>query len=300
MKGSVRLRHPMANLTSFKVGGAAGILAEPQGEQDLLVIASVIKDLSVRAVVLGRGTNVLMADAGFGGIVIRLGDPFEWIRGSDNFVEAGGATALPQIANWAARRSLTGMEFAVAIPATVGGAVRMNAGAHGEAISKVLVTANVCRLDEAAIEIMDQQSLLMSYRDTALGPRDVVCSARFELIPGDHERIIQTMTAHRQHRTATQPSEGPNAGSVFRNPPHASAGKLIESADLKGASVGSAQISTKHGNFIVAHPGARAQEIFDLMVQVQTTVLEKFNILLIPEVRLIGEFAGAERLVVDG
>jgi len=289
----------MAGLTSFKVGGPAGVFVEPADEHDLLAIASTMNKLNVPSVVLGRGTNVLVSDKGFEGIVIRLGDSFEWIRGNGDIVVAGGATALPQVANWAARRSLAGMEFAIAIPATVGGAVRMNAGAHGEAISKVMLTASVCRMDRGSIEVLDQKSLQMRYRDSALGPLDVVSSASFQLTPGDRSEIAKTMADHRQHRTATQPSEGPNAGSVFRNPPGNSAGELIESAQLKGLRVGEAQVSTKHGNFIVAHPGATAQEVFDLMAEVQARVLDKFDICLLPEIRLIGHFAGATRLIVD-
>jgi len=299
LKGAMRPGFQLAGLTSFKVGGPAGVFVEPADEHDLLAIASIMNKFNVASIVLGRGTNVLVSDEGFDGIVIRLGDSFEWIRGNNDVVVSGGATPLPQVANWAARRSLTGMEFAIAIPATVGGAVRMNAGAHGEAISKVILTASVCRMVHESIEVLDQGSLEMRYRDSALGPLDVVSSASFQLRPGDRSEIAKTMAGHRQHRTATQPSEGPNAGSVFRNPPGYSAGKLIESAHMKGLRVGQAQVSTKHGNFIVAHPGAKAQEVFDLMAELQAGVLDKFDICLLPEIRLIGNFAGSNRLILE-
>ena len=296
VKGAVHPRFSLAPLTSFKVGGEAGVLVEPMDPDDLLAIAAVIKDSHARSVVLGRGTNVLVADGGFDGIVVRLGASFEWIKGEGNLIEAGGATPLPQVANWAARRRLSGLEFAVAIPATVGGAVRMNAGAHGEAVSKILTKVTVCRLAGGSIDVLDQHALKMSYRETALGPSDVVCSATFHLEPGDESEITKTMAAHRRHRSDTQPSEGPNAGSVFRNPPSASAGELIESAGLKGTTLGAAQVSMTHANFIVAHPGATAQQIFDLVVKVQAEVLGKCGVRLLPEIKMIGEFEGQGRL----
>jgi UDP-N-acetylmuramate dehydrogenase len=247
--------------------------------------------LGLDTLVLGRGTNVLIADGGFPGAVIRIGKGFEWIReGSRSEVEAGGGLPLPVVANWAARRSLTGMEFAVAIPATVGGAVRMNAGAHGSSLSEVLRAARIFRLTSGQVEELSADGLGMSYRQTVLGPADVVCSARFQLSPGSREEISARMEHHRRHRSTTQPSDAPNAGSMFKNPEGRSAGALIEQAGMKGHRVGGAEVSLKHANFFLAHSGATAQDVYDLMAHVQAEVLAKFDILLIPEVRIIGTF----------
>lgn len=288
--GSLEVDASLGTLTSLKVGGPAALLATPETEEDLLLLAGALKEFNLPSVVLGRGTNVLVSDAGFPGIVIRLGTGFEWIRGEGERVEAGGATPLPQVANWAARRRLTGMEFAIAIPATVGGAVRMNAGAHHSQVSEVLVSARICRLEEQCVHLVLAEDLSMSYRNTLVGAGDVVCSAVFQLGPGDPVAISQRMKDYRSHRLSTQPSDGPNAGSFFGNPPGSSAGGLIESAGLKGTRIGGAEVSPKHANFLLAHPGATAQDVYDLMVLVQSKVLEQTGVRLFPEVRSIGFF----------
>lgn len=290
VEGTVLRQVPLGSLTSLKVGGPAAILVEPVNESDLLSISSVVVQKKLPCLVLGRGTNVLISDEGFFGVVIRLGRSFEWIRGEGSIVEAGAATPLPQVANWAARRSLTGMEFAIAIPATVGGAVRMNAGAHRSDIADVLVSARVCHLTESRVETISKHSLSMTYRSTGMGGLDVVCSAQFGLAPGDEELISRSMKEHRSHRALTQPSELPNAGSFFKNPTGGSAGALIESCGLKGFRKGGAQVSTKHANFLVAHPGAKAQDVYDLMALVQSRVFERSGVVLIPEVRMVGTF----------
>lgn len=288
--GSLVSNASIGTLTSLKVGGAAGLLAEPANEDDLLSLAQVLADFQLPCLVLGRGTNVLLSDRGFWGVVIRLGRAFEWIRGEQLTVEAGGATPLPQVANWAARRVLTGMEFAIAIPATVGGAVRMNAGAHRRQVSEVLISARICRTDQRRIDAVPAELLQMDYRRTAIGDRDVVCSATFSLERSDEKAILHRMREHRSHRLATQPADQPNAGSFFKNPAGDSAGGLIDKAGLKGARVGGAEVSEKHANFLVAHPGATAQDVYDLMAVVQSRVLEIAGILLVPEVHVVGSF----------
>jgi UDP-N-acetylmuramate dehydrogenase len=291
VKGKVSVNHRLAPHTSFRVGGPAAILVEPEDDIDLERIGPVISRFGLATLVLGRGTNILIGDDGFRGVVIRIGKAFEWIREAGAAqVEAGGGIALPVVANWAARRGFTGMEFAVAIPATVGGAVRMNAGAHGSSLSEVLRSARVWRLASGQAGEVSVEDLGMSYRQTDLGPADVVCSARFQLSPGSRDEIAARMERHRKHRTLTQPSDAPNAGSMFRNPEGSSAGALIEQAGLKGHRVGGAQVSPKHANFILAHPGATAQDVYDLMAHVQAGVLDRFEILLIPEVRIVGTF----------
>ncbi len=295
--GRVALREPLAPFTSFRVGGPAGVLVEPRDEKDLEVAGAVVARLGLDVLILGRGTNVLIGDHGFPGVVIRIGKGFEWIRAAgEDGVEAGGGANLPQVANWARRRSLAGMEFSVAIPATVGGGVAMNAGAHGSSLSEVLESARVCYLNEGRTLELSVDELQMGYRRTALGPGRLVCSARFRLQPGEPAEIAARMEKYRSHRSETQPSEAPNAGSTFRNPPGQSAGSLIEAAGLKGYRVAGAEVSGKHANFFFARPGALAQDVFDLMVFVQSEVQKAFGVTLIPEVRIIGFFEGADAL----
>ncbi|HEX2052204.1 MAG TPA: UDP-N-acetylmuramate dehydrogenase [Actinomycetota bacterium] len=296
-EGRVALYEPLAPFTSFRVGGPAGVLVEPQGEKDLEVAGSVVARLGLDVLILGRGSNVLIGDEGFPGLVLRMGKGFEWIRAAgDDGVEAGGGTNLPQVANWARRRSLASMEFTVAIPATVGGGVAMNAGAHGSSLSEVLESARVCHLAEGRTVEIPAAGLEMSYRRTSVGPGSLVCSAVFRLSPGDPEAIAARMEKYRLHRSDTQPSEAPNAGSTFRNPPGASAGRLIEAAGLKGHRIGGAEVSGKHANFFFARPGARAQDVFDLMVYVQAEVEKASGVTLVPEVRIIGHFENAAAL----
>ena len=295
--GKVALKESLAPFTSFRVGGPAGVLVEPRNEKDLEVTGSVVARLGLEVLMLGRGSNVLIGDEGFAGVVIRMGKGFEWIReaGPDG-VEAGGGANLPQVANWARRRALSGMEFTVAIPATVGGGVAMNAGAHGSSLSEVLESARICHLAEGRTEELGVEELRMGYRRTAVGPGSLVCSARFRLKPGDPAEIATRMERYREHRSGTQPSEAPNAGSTFRNPPGKSAGGLIESAGLKGHRIGGAEVSRKHANFFFARPGARAQDVFDLIVYVQSEVEKASGVTLLPEVRIIGFFENAGAL----
>ncbi len=292
LPGRVALDRHLGPLTSFRLGGPAAIFVEPASESDLEQAGLAAFRRKIPLWIMGRGSNVLVADQGFPGLVIRMAKGFDWIRAgrSPEHVEAGGSATLPQVSNWAAKRSLTGMEFAVAIPATVGGGVAMNAGAHGVDVSQVLESVRICFLAEGRTEEVEASTLDMNYRRTKLGPDALVCSASFHLRPGDPEEIAEMMKRHRRHRAETQPSEAPNAGSMFKNPPGHTAGGLIEAAGLKGSRVGGAEVSTKHGNFFLARPGASAQDVYDLMAAVQEAVERRFGVTLIPEVKLIGSF----------
>lgn len=292
LEGGVESNKVLGPLTSFRLGGPAAIFVEPKTEGDLEVTGAVASAHGVPTLVIGRGSNILIADSGFPGVVIRMGKGFEWIRQGETagLIEAGGGASLPQVSNFAAKRSLAGMEFAVAIPATVGGGVAMNAGAHGSSISEVLASVRICLMSEGRTEQVAASELDMSYRQTRLGPDRLVCSAQFSLQPGSVDEIQAKMKQNRMHRSAAQPSEAPNAGSMFKNPPSSSAGSLIEAAGLKGVRIGAAEVSRKHGNFILAYPEATAQDVYNLMALVQSKVYEQTAITLLPEVKLIGEF----------
>lgn len=295
--GRVRPGAALAPFTSLRVGGPAGILVEPRDEDELTRVATSLAGLpGTPVLVLGRGTNLLVSDDGFPGVVIRLGAGFEWIAGEGRSVEAGGGAPLPKVANYAARRKLAGMEFAVAIPATVGGGVRMNAGAHGSSISSVLVWARVLRIGSGVKQTLSLESLNFKYRESSLTASDLVCAAAFALTEGEAGEIAARMEAYRLHRSETQPAEAPNAGSMFRNPAGASAGALIEAAGLKGVGEGLVEVSARHANFFLARPGATAQQVHDLMVRVQRTVEERCGVVLVPEVRVVGRFAGDDAL----
>jgi UDP-N-acetylmuramate dehydrogenase len=293
VRGGVTTDVSLAPFTSFRLGGAAAILVEAFDEPDLLATASVAASSGLPILSLGRGSNVLVSDRGYPGIVVRLGKGFEWIADGEDGLEAGGATPLPRLANRAAGRGLSGLEFAVAIPASLGGAVRMNAGAHNSSLADVLDWVRLYRLGEAAPAVLPAAKLGMRYRSTNLDDNDIVCAARLALTPappGEIGEIALRMQRYRDHRAATQPAEARNAGSMFRNPEGASAGRLIEEAGMKGHRAGRAEVSGKHANFFLAPPGATAQDVHRLLVEVQAAVLERTGILLTPEIRLIGRF----------
>jgi UDP-N-acetylmuramate dehydrogenase len=299
-RGRVATQVPIARLTSFRLGGNAAVLVEPENEEDLVAVGKLLGGEDLDCIVLGRGTNVLVSDSGFPGVVIRLGKGFEWVELlSRNGVKAGGNTPLPQVANFAARRYLSGLEFAVAIPAAVGGAVRMNAGAHGFSISDVLSKVRLYRVGDLQSSVVAASDLSMGYRTSAVGPRMVVCAAWFKLKPGNVALIEAQMDRYRAHRAETQPVEAPNAGSMFRNPENfesPSAGALIEQTGLKGFRAGGAEVSAKHANFFLARPGATAQDVYDLMARVQKTVKEATGVVLVPEIKLVGDFDRRESL----
>jgi UDP-N-acetylmuramate dehydrogenase len=297
--GGVAFDRPLAPLTTYRLGGPAAILFEPASEPDLLNVSRALRDAGLTPdelplLVVGRGSNVVISDRGFDGLVIRMGSAMSWTQGSNDpaspRVTAGAATSMPLLANWAARRSLAGLEFTVGIPGSVGGGVRMNAGAHEGSISDTLSSAHIYRVGSETIEEREAVSLGLSYRRSSLGPDEVVTSASFALRADDDAAIRARMERYRKHRADTQPGALQNAGSTFKNPPGDSAGRLVEAAGLKGHSVGGAHVSELHANFFIAGDGATAQDVFDLVHLVKARVAEMFDVELEPEVRFVGPF----------
>ena len=292
-RGTVQSDYPMSGLTTYRVGGPALVYLEPADVDDIEILAEALRDEGgdVPILVLGRGSNLVISDSGFKGVVLRLGMSFSWIRGNgpDGMV-AGSATPLPMVANWAARRSLSGVEFAIAIPGSVGGGVRMNAGAHGGEIVDTLAEAKVFDLRAGSVDSRPAAALGMTYRHSDLADHEVVIEASFRL-RGDQEAAVrERMDAFRRHRAETQPGALQNAGSTFKNPPGDSAGRLVEAAGLKGHRVGRVAVSQLHANFFIAEEGATAQQVFDLVHEVRRLVRERTGIELTPEVRFIGSF----------
>lgn len=297
LPGRVRRDAPLAPLTTYRLGGPAAVLVEPSGSEDVSVVARVLQaEGEIEVLVLGRGSNTVVSDEGWPGLVIHAGPGLAWIEegGGARTVVAGAGTSMPQLANWAARRGLTGLEFLVSIPGSVGGGVRMNAGAHGGEIAQHLVSATVLDLSARTVTEMAVADLAMSYRRSALGPRQLVIDARFSLEVAPPAAIRERMESFRRHRAATQPGAALNAGSVFKNPSGDYAGRLVEAAGLKGFSVGGAQVSEMHANFFVARPGATAQDVFDLVHAVRAKVKASTGIELEPEVRFAGSFREAQ------
>lgn len=289
LPGRVRRDVSSAELTTYRCGGPLAVFVRAECEDDLNVVAEVLRPARVPVLVVGRGSNLLVSDAGFHGVAIALAGELEQLdidRASAR-VRAGGAVALPVLARRAASVGVGGLEFFVGIPGSVGGAVRMNAGGHGADTADVIVTARVIDLDGGGSRELNRAELGLGYRQSALTARAVVLEAVFSGRNDEPaacaERIDEIVRWRREH----QPG-GQNAGSVFTNPPGDAAGRLIEAAGCKGLRLGGAVVSEKHANFFVADPGSAAADVYALIELVQRRVEESCGVHLEPELRCIG------------
>ncbi|MBI4260572.1 MAG: UDP-N-acetylmuramate dehydrogenase [Actinobacteria bacterium] len=286
----LRTRFPLAPLTTFRIGGPAALFLEPDSDADLAACHQAVADGDVPYAVLGKGSNVLVSDEGFRGLVIRLGRAFRWAARDGERLTAGGAMPLPALSGVALAHDLGGLEFGVAIPASVGGAVRMNAGAHASSVSEVVERVELYRLAVGEAESVPVERVGYRYRGSDLPEDGVVTAASFRLARADRAEIRARMDEARDWRRRTQPLAEANCGSVFKNPPGDHAARLIESLGAKGMAVGGASVSTKHANFIVAAPGARAADVVRLIREVQELVADRVGVRLDPEVHLVGNF----------
>jgi UDP-N-acetylmuramate dehydrogenase len=280
---------PLGPLTTYRVGGPARALVEAGSLDDLEAVREAVETTGAPVLIVGKGSNLLVADEGFDGVAVQLGEGFSRIVFDDLTVRAGGGVAFPVLARRTARAGLTGLEWAVGVPGSVGGAVRMNAGGHGASTSEVLVAALVFNLAHGGngASWVTAADLSLTYRRSSIADTDVVVEAEFALERGEaaacEKRIAEIVTWRREN----QPG-GQNAGSVFTNPPGEAAGRLVELAGLKGHRLGSAEVSTKHANFIQADSGGSANDVAALIAEVARLVEERLGVRLSPEVRMIG------------
>jgi UDP-N-acetylmuramate dehydrogenase len=253
-------------------------------------VSEAVAETGLPVFVIGKGSNLLVSDAGYSGIALRLGRGYRWAARDVERLTAGGAMPLPALAGVALSHGLTGLEFTVAIPATVGGAVRMNAGAHGREMAQVLEAIEVFDLGLGATRHLRAQEAGFRYRGSVLPQSSVVTGISCRLAAGSEEEIRRRMEEAREWRRATQPLAEPNCGSVFKNPPEDRAARLIEMAGAKELRVGNAAVSAKHANFIVARPGSTASDVIELIRNVQELVAARTGIHLETEVHLVGDF----------
>jgi UDP-N-acetylmuramate dehydrogenase len=286
----LRVGFPLAPLTTFRVGGPAALYVEAQGDGDLRAAGGALSDTGIPWIVIGKGSNVLVSDRGFPGLVLRLGKGYRWAARDGVRLHAGGSMPLPALAGVALAHSLSGLEYGVAIPASLGGAIRMNAGAHHRSMDQVLERVDLYSLAGAERWSLPAEKAGFRYRHSALPEGSVVVGGTVLLEVGDPADIRREMDEARAWRKATQPLAEPNCGSVFKNPPGDHAARLVEAAGGKGLGVGAAVVSEKHSNFIVARPGATAGDVHRLIRLVQDRVAERFGISLEPEVQFIGDF----------
>jgi UDP-N-acetylmuramate dehydrogenase len=282
---------PVADLTTYHVGGPVAVLVRVGSPAELGAVAHALAgDPLPPLLAVGRGSNLLVADAGFAGLGLVLDGAFDELDldAAPGTVRAGAAVALPVLARRTAAAGRTGLEFYVGIPGSVGGAVRMNAGGHGRETADVLVAAEVADLAAGAVPALRPVADLdLGYRRSALAPSEVVTGASFRVVPGDAAAAEAEVAAIVRWRREHQPG-GANAGSVFANPPGDSAGRLIDSLGLKGLRVGGAVVSPKHANFFQAEAGARADDVRRLVLEVRRRVHDATGVTLVPELRMVG------------
>lgn len=289
---------PLGPRTTYRVGGPAAVLVELLSDDDVSTLSQAVAATAVDTVVVGKGSNLLVADAGFAGLAVVLGEHFAQVEVDAMTVRAGAAAALPVVARRSVTAGLSGFEWAVGVPGSIGGAVRMNAGGHGSDMSASLLGIRAVDLRSGEDGWVPSADLHLGYRSSAVRDHQLVLRADLGLRPGDPDRgqeELREIVAWRRHH---QPG-GPNAGSVFTNPPGDSAGRLIEAAGAKGLRHGTAAVSTKHANFIQADDGGQADDVHALMHLVVERVEAHSGIRLHPETHCVG-FADNPRPVVEG
>lgn len=284
----IRRNVSLGPLTTYRAGGDAALFCELETESQLdeLLDAGVTRDRPI--LVLGRGSNLVVADSGFAGLVVKLAGEFTTAHVEGDHVVAGGAMPLPRLARMSVDDGLRGLEFFVGVPGSVGGAVRQNAGCFGVETSECLVEAEIVDLRNGARRRGTSESLELSYRHSNVLPDELVTRATFAATRGDPGEGRRQMREITRWRKDHQPGGTLNAGSVFKNPAGIAAGELIDSLGLKGMSVGDVSVSDKHANFFVAGPGATAEDIKRLVELVRETVMERSGTLLEPEIQFVG------------
>jgi len=290
-----RRHHPLGALTTYRVGGTAALFLEAGDEARLVAAGQALAGRHVPVLVVGRGSNLLVADRGFDGLVVSLGAGFETLSVEGTDVRAGAALSLPVLARRTAAAGLHGLEWAVGVPGSVGGAVRMNAGGHGSDTAATLVRYRWVDLATGTAHEAPAERLGAGYRHTSVASTEVVTEGTFHLEAGDPATARATIDDIVRWRRANQPG-GSNAGSVFANPPGDSAGRLIEACGLKGARMGTAEVSTKHANFIQADQGGSADDVRRLIDHVRATVAAATGVTLHTEVQMVGFDDLAERV----
>ncbi|MFQ5716924.1 MAG: UDP-N-acetylmuramate dehydrogenase [Nitrospinales bacterium] len=296
IKGEVKYDEPLAAHTSFRIGGDADVFIAPSGIEDLKIILAHTQGRP--PFILGEGTNLLVKDGGIRGIVVSLKESFKTVGGvsfSKNregreiaVMKAGSGVKMSYLAKYAARHSLTGMEGLAGIPGSLGGSLIMNAGAEGTEIGRVARSVTRVTAD-GEVQVLSREDLSFQYRKAVFPPGGgIIVEAEMELRRGDPLFIQENMDRYLRKRSLRQPLSLPNAGSIFKNPPGGNAGRLIESAGLKGFGIGDAAVSRKHANFIVNKGNARACEVLELIEHIQCVVKEKLGVELEKEIIVVG------------
>ena len=283
----VRFNVPLSRLTTFRIGGPVECLAEPDHEQQLSELLKIAKKFKLPVYVLGRGSNLLAPDDPLPGLAIKLGRGFQVVEQQGELVFAGAGTPNGVLVEQCRKWGLGGLEFLIAVPGSIGGAVAMNAGAHNAETAAFIRRVRFLNEQDEFQELSVKQSDF-GYRTSQFrAPDRLVVGAWFQPNPSDSDAVKSKVVSFQSYRRETQPREFPNCGSVFRNPEGDHAGRLIEAVGLKGHRIGQAQISEKHANFIVNHGGAKSSEVIELINLMSDSVYKKYGIELALELQIL-------------
>lgn len=286
----IKIDEPMKLHTTFQVGGPADYFVSPHSEEEIRILLKNAKDYEIPVFIVGNGSNLLVSDKGYRGMIVQIGKEYSDVTVEGEIVSAKAGASLAKIARTAYENGLGGFEFAAGIPGTLGGAVSMNAGAYGGEIKDVIIDARVLT-KEGEILTIQADELELAYRNSIITKKDyIVLGARFSFEQKDRQEIKARMDELAFARKSKQPLEFPSAGSTFKRPEGYFAGKLIMDAGLRGFQVGGARVSDKHCGFVINAGNATAADIYSLILQVQEKVQRKFNVTLQPEVKMLGEF----------
>ncbi len=291
------LDEPMKGYTTFRVGGPAKWMAAPEDEQQLRIILKICKETNTPYFVLGRGSNLLVSDRGFDGVVINLRKNFTKITTDkeERTITAEAGASLPAVSQAALSAGLTGLEFAAGIPGTMGGGLFMNAGAYGGELKQIVTEAAVMAPD-GVIRYVPNEKMELGHRlSSFMKTGEIILSVTMQLADGDPQSIKAMMDDFNARRRDKQPLEYPSAGSTFKRPTGYFAGKLIEDAGLKGFSVGGAEVSEKHAGFVINTGTATASDIWNLCQEVRKRVFVQFGVELEPEIQMVGSFGEQEK-----
>lgn len=288
-KSQILLNEPMKYHTTFRIGGPADYLLLPSSVEQVVKVFKLIREYSMPLTVLGNGSNILVLDKGIRGVVVKFDEQMAYLKADGSKIYAGSGVLLKNLSAFAAANSFTGLEFAVGIPGSVGGAAFMNAGAYDGEISQVVSGVTAVTLDGEVVRYTRDEARFGYRRSIFQENHQVICEVEFTMDKGDAAAIYEKMADLTKRRESRQPLEMPSAGSTFKRPPGYFAGTLIEQTGLKGLKVGGAQVSLKHAGFVVNAGEATAADVLNLISEVQRLVFEQHGVELHPEVRTIGE-----------
>ncbi len=281
----------MSAHTTFKIGGAADLIVEPENKNQLAAILGMVRQFDLPCFVMGNGSNLLVGDKGIRGVVIKIANAMSGYEINGECITAESGIKLSRLANAALGDGLSGLEFASGIPGTLGGALYMNAGAYGGEMKDV--TENVTYIDKDTLEIktISSRECDFGYRKSVFSKSgDIICGATLRLISGNPGDIKAKMAELSAKRIEKQPLDKPSAGSTFKRPEGYFAGTMIQDCGLKGYKIGGAEVSEKHAGFVINSGGASARDVLDLIEHIKKEVKNKYGVELEPEVRMVGEF----------